>query len=238
MLKNIKSAIHLSQLSSSQIKELQQLLVKLKYGLGNIDGIFGNNTLYAFKRFKEDYKLTNPELFGPTTYSVLITAIDDSLDNKEIDSEIHPKQPIFDKAQSIPNIIDWRDFSCPISKFFTVGEVSKFSTDRIVLNSTHQKNAIQLARLLDQIRLEWGGPIAVTSWYRPPAVNKSVHGAINSQHLTGSGADIYPINSNGKEFEEWLNTRWNRALGYGQRSSKNFSHLDLRPTPSRIRWYY
>lgn len=237
MLKNIKASTKLTDLTTDQMKELQELLVKLKYTLGAVDGIFGNKTHFAYKRFKQDYKLTHPDDFGPTTYGVMVTALNKSLDNAEGD-KIISSQPVFGTALVVPNRIDWNNFDCPVSKFFTVGEVSKFSKERIVRISSHQANVVALAKLLDQIRIEWGGALGVTSWYRPYAVNRAVNGASNSQHLTGSGVDIYPIGRNGREFEKWLDGRWDRALGYGQRSGRNFSHIDLRPTPKRIRWYY
>ena len=237
MLKDIKNATKLTDLNPKQVKELQELLVKLKYSLGTVDGILGNKTNYAYKRFKQDYKLSNPDEFGLTTYGVLITAIQKSLDNTEEDKIVSP-QPIFSIPQIVPNKIDWNNFDCPISKYFTVGEVSKFSKDRIVKIKSHQANAIVLAKLLDKIRIRWGGALGVTSWYRPYAVNLDVGGASNSQHLTASGVDIYPIGADGKKFEKWLDAHWERALGYGQRSGKGFTHCDLRQSPPRIRWYY
>jgi hypothetical protein len=34
----------------------------------------------------------------------------------------------------------------------------------------------------------------ITSWYRPPVVNRAVNGASHSQHLYGRGVDIRPVN--------------------------------------------
>ena len=234
----INNAINIKELSKSQILELQITLTKLGYDAGKADGLYGNNTLYAFNRFKEDLKLTNPGEVGPLTVNYLKLKLEDSLDEKEEESKPHPDQPIFKRPQVVPTEINWLDFASPISRYFTVGEVSQFSKQRIVYNEQHRKNVIQLAKILDEIRETWGKPIGVTSWYRPPAVNASVKGASNSQHITGSGVDIYPIGGDGRAFEKWLDRRYNRALGYGQRSGKSFTHLDLRATPPRIRWYY
>ena len=87
---------------------------------------------------------------------------------------------------------------------------------------------------MDIIRNDWGSGIGVTSWYRPPAVNKAVGGVSNSTHLTGSGVDIFPIGKNIYTFQEWLDKRWPRALGYG--AKRGFVHLDNRN--KRIRWPY
>lgn len=134
-------------------------------------------------------------------------------------------------------IINWQDFESPVSQFFVVGEVSNYDRRRLVPpNSTIAKNARFLAVLLDRIRSDWGSPIGVTSWYRPPAINSAVGGVPNSQHLTGGAADLYPINGKLMEFERFLDHRWDRALGYGMRAGRGFVHVDLRR--GRIRWDY
>ena len=131
--------------------------------------------------------------------------------------------------------IDWNDPSCKISKYFTVGEVTKGDKRRIPEKGSQiEKNILNLAVHLDKIRKDWGHPIIVTSWYRPPVVNKEIGGAKNSQHLYGSAADIKPSGDGVKAFQDWLDKRWDRALGYG--AARGFVHIDLRE--GRIRWNY
>ena len=88
-------------------------------------------------------------------------------------------------------------------------------------------NILQLALELDKIRDEWGCPILVNSCYRPPAVNRAVGGASNSQHLYGRAVDIRPVNPGSlSKFQGWLDQGWFGALGYG--AKKGFVHLDMR----------
>ncbi|MDS3861036.1 D-Ala-D-Ala carboxypeptidase family metallohydrolase [Thermosynechococcaceae cyanobacterium BACA0444] len=134
------------------------------------------------------------------------------------------------------SVIDWNNPNSRVSKYFTVGEVTNNQPARIPPVGPHRDNVIRLARELDLVREAWGGPIGVTSWYRPPAINRAVGGVSNSQHLTGLAADIYPIGRNGREFEAWLDRIWVYALGYGQSSGRGFTHVDLRP--GRARWRY
>ena len=54
----------------------------------------------------------------------------------------------------------------------------------IVANLTH------LAALLEQVRALVGAPVAISSGYRSPALNKAVGGAANSAHVLGLAADI------------------------------------------------
>lgn len=45
-------------------------------------------------------------------------------------------------------------------------------------------------KVLEPIRLKWGGAIKVTSGYRSEIVNKAVNGSKTSAHLYGCAADI------------------------------------------------
>ncbi|MDN2675632.1 D-Ala-D-Ala carboxypeptidase family metallohydrolase [Janthinobacterium sp. SUN033] len=51
-------------------------------------------------------------------------------------------------------------------------------------------NLTRLAALLEQVRALVGAPIAISSGYRSPALNKAVGGTGNSAHVLGLAADI------------------------------------------------
>lgn len=60
-----------------------------------------------------------------------------------------------------------------------------------VPNKEEKQNLKELAeKILQPIRDKWGKPIVVTSGFRSEQVNKAVGGVRNSQHRTGSAADI------------------------------------------------
>jgi putative chitinase len=124
--------------------------------------------------------------------------------------------------------INWQDPGAKISKYFTVGEVTKGDAARIPpAGSAIERNILTLASELDQLRENWGKPVLITSWYRPAAINRAVGGAKNSQHTTGGAADIRPV-SPGEllRFQSWCDAHWFGALGYGAR--RGFVHLDIR----------
>lgn len=128
-----------------------------------------------------------------------------------------------------PSTVDWHDPNSKVSEFFTVAEVTQNDDRRIPRDVSTQESILSLAKELDKIRMAWGSPIGITSWYRPADVNAEVGGVSNSQHILGSAVDIYPMQGDGIKFENWLDVKWgDRALGYGQAAGRGFTHIDLR----------
>ncbi|MGD1849804.1 MAG: D-Ala-D-Ala carboxypeptidase family metallohydrolase, partial [Cyanophyceae cyanobacterium] len=115
---------------------------------------------------------------------------------------------------------------------FTWGEATK-EGDRIPANATISRNIITMARRMEDIRARLGNrPMRITSWYRPPAVNRAVGGARNSTHLYGHGVDFIVVGLSARSAQRILDPWWSGGLGYGP----NFTHVDNRGY--RARWNY
>lgn len=226
-LNNIVEPIALSELNKHYVYELQVALKELGYKVGNLDGIMGTITKNAFNEFKRNTFQNQPDIIGKGSVDILIRLLDKDTDPIEKE-ELHPKQPIAKDSSEVKSINDvvWTNFDSKVSKYFTVGEVTRFDKQRIPNATNIKVNVLKLAQELDKVREAWGNPIGVTSWYRPPAVNRRAGGAKFSQHLNGGAADIYPIGGNLNEFQKWLDVKWFGALGYGAR--KGFIHCDIR----------
>jgi putative chitinase len=236
---NIEKSTKLASLNSDELLEIQKALIALDYDCGKLDGTFGEKTLTAFNKFKADHQLTNLGEIGPTTIQILQMALAKEFEKHE-EEQPHKNQPVviigkINNAINWINAVNWFDFNSHVSTYFTVGEVSQWSQERIVVNPVYKQNVLNLAKELDNIRKAYG-PIGVTSWYRPPGVNRRVGGVPNSTHLTGSAADIYPIGGDVYKFQKWLDSYWEKALGYG--AKRGFVHIDLRSQPKKIRWNY
>ncbi len=54
------------------VRKLQDFLLRLKYPIGTIDGIFGKSTLDALKSLQRDAKLPDTGLFGAQTRRALV----------------------------------------------------------------------------------------------------------------------------------------------------------------------
>ena len=99
--------------------------------------------------------------------------------------------------------------------------------------------ATEICEYLEKLRDKFG-PIKITSGHRPPAINASVGGASQSEHLyqVGCGAvDIYPVNGRGQEMENFCDNDWPYSVGYGM-SYRGFVHLGIRAGRPRVRWDY
>lgn len=82
-----------------------------------------------------------------------------------------------------------------LSKNFSLAELvaSQVATRKGIDNAPTPAivaNLTRLVVLLEQVRALVGAPIAISSGYRSPALNKAVGGAANSAHVLGLAADI------------------------------------------------
>lgn len=81
-------------------------------------------------------------------------------------------------------------------KYFSFQEMERSDTAvrYAIDNSIPENLKNNVARLvdnvLDPLREAWGRPLAVSSGYRCPALNKAVGGSATSHHMKGMAADI------------------------------------------------
>jgi GH24 family phage-related lysozyme (muramidase) len=132
-------------------------------------------------------------------------------------------------------------FSFKITPHITYGEFALGQEARRFDHQHQCDTATKLAQFLEKVRAQFGGrPVIVTSGYRPPAINRAVNGASQSEHLYNaigvgavdfyiSGADIYAV-------QDWCDQNWPHSLGYG--APKGFLHLGIRQGGPRLRWVY
>lgn len=93
---------------------------------------------------------------------------------------------------------------------------------------------VRIANLAQQARNRIGRPFHITSWYRPPEINRRVGGAPLSRHVVGDAIDYYVEGMTGDELYRLLDPWWPGGLGrYGGNRSR-ISHLDARG--HRARW--
>ena len=97
-------------------------------------------------------------------------------------------------------------------------------------------NVQELAKNLQVLRDEMKRPIKINSGYRSPSHNAKVGGAIRSQHLLGTAADIVVNGKTSTQVAaviEQLIAQGKMKEG-GLKAYKSFTHYDIRG--KNIRW--
>jgi hypothetical protein len=92
---------------------------------------------------------------------------------------------------------------------------------------------IRLARLAQQARDRINRPFRITSWYRPPDINREVGGSSLSRHIAGDGMDFYCDGLSGDQIYRALDPWWVGGLGR-YAAYPELCHIDAREY--RARW--
>ncbi|MGD1855442.1 MAG: D-Ala-D-Ala carboxypeptidase family metallohydrolase [Leptolyngbyaceae cyanobacterium] len=115
---------------------------------------------------------------------------------------------------------------------FTWSEATRGGT-RMPPNQATVDGIVRIATLAQQARDRLGRPFLITSWYRPPDINRQVGGASNSRHIVGDAIDFYVNGLSGDQIYWALDPWWPGGLGRYTRFP-SLSHLDARGY--RARW--
>lgn len=108
--------------------------------------------------------------------------------------------------------------------------------DGTIVPQKYMANLQELANNLQVLRDCINEPILITgSGYRTVSHNKNVGGAVNSQHLTASGADINARNYTPKQLAEFIETliESGEMKQGGLGVYRGFVHYDIRGTKAR-----
>jgi GH24 family phage-related lysozyme (muramidase) len=142
--------------------------------------------------------------------------------------------------QSAPRFTPSSPFTTRVTPHIIYGELCLGEERRRFVNEAQCQIATELCAFAEKSRAHFGNkPIVITSGHRPPAVNQSVNGASNSEHLykPGCGAiDFYIDGVPVKALQDWCDKNWAFSLGYG--APKGFVHLGIRTGRPRVRWDY
>ena len=91
--------------------------------------------------------------------------------------------------------------------------------------------SLELVRVLQEARDHFGVPITINSAYRTPDYNKKVGGAVNSQHMRGTAADITIKGVSPDRVYAYFCEKYPNLYGIGKYPT--FTHIDVRDTKAR-----
>jgi hypothetical protein len=154
-------------------------------------------------------------------------ARDNSQDRPKPSPVVVPKRP----ARWTPNNIQLFATIIPNGNF-TWAEATHGGT-RMPPNQATVDAMVRIAQLAQRARNQIGRPFIVTSWYRPPAINRAVGGARYSRHLVGDAIDFLCEGLTGNQLYWSLEPWWPGGLGR-YISFPNLCHIDARNY--RARW--
>lgn len=105
-------------------------------------------------------------------------------------------------------------------------------------NGVQQMASKALLKMIEQIRVQFGKPLKLTSGFRSVLYNNELiqrgfKAATNSQHLKGEAADLSPYNLADMAKLETICSKYSKAIGV----DKTFIHVDTRTDKVR-RWTY
>lgn len=100
-------------------------------------------------------------------------------------------------------------------------------------NCGHITVDVVLLDILQKIRSHFGQRIKITSANRCPAHNAHIGGAVDSQHMKGTAADIQVADTMPESVADYAETLLPNWGGIGR--YKTFTHIDVRKNKARWR---
>lgn len=236
-LQTYDDRLHITEVAQNTalLAEIQQLLLIGDFYNGRATGWLNNETTEAFKRFKQSAYLEYPSILGKSTAKELLEIAGIGEHPQPRDAVSDP--PVISQGKSL-KLPTGDTVYChepiPGTRNFCWGEATKNGT-RIPVTKDVVQHIIKVAGILETARTVLGDrKMVVTSWYRPPTVNRAVGGVPNSRHLIGDGVDFVVQGMNPLETFKVLNPWLGGKGGLGK--SHVFVHLDARGY--RARWDY
>lgn len=175
-------------------KTVQRYLKELGFYKGKIDGVFGQKTRNAIKKFQKKYKLTVDGICGKKTIAKLKKVYADHLKKKTKEKVKKITSKAIFSFQNSDGSINWdkaeksgfkkSEFKCHCNGKYCNGYPANIS--------------VYLVNALINIRKHFGGKVKITSGLRCVKHNKKIGGVTGSKHTKGKAADIIVYDKNGK----------------------------------------
>ncbi|TKB45688.1 peptidoglycan-binding domain-containing protein [Thalassotalea mangrovi] len=148
-----------------EVKNIQEILLRLGYNPGPDDGAFGSKTESAIIQFQEDNNLYADGIVGPTTWEALRVALEINLDEQNL-------------SITKPDLIDW--VRVPADPY-------RNGYNRFLLREDAAKAYLNVREVV----VEAGGQITSSGARRSLTASVSASRSATSFHYTGRAIDLF-----------------------------------------------
>lgn len=186
------------------IEQKQCLLYYLGYYTGRIDGIWGEQSIGATKKFQHAYLLREDGVFDTTTENKILSVI------------YSDTPPVLSKKDDEPDswwdeieYFDRSEFACKCGK---CGGYPKEPQEKLV-------------KVADRVRKHFGKPATVSSGVRCTTHNANVGGVSNSRHLSGKAMDFSVQGIGGNTLLAYVQKQ--PEIRYAYVIEGNWVHMDI-----------
>lgn len=193
------------------VKQKQNLLSYLGYYVGNVDGIWGEESRDATIMFQDDFSgLSVDGIAGPETEKALKHAVAYGMPNKKVvvSENKNDTKTFWDEIEHF----DRSEFKCKCGGKYCNGYPAE-PDERMV-------------RIADQLRKNLRVPITIVSGLRCKTWNDIQGGVSNSQHMYGEAADIHAKGVSQSRVEAELDKIGGVRYHYAIKGSSNV-HFDV-----------
>ena len=177
------------------MKRLQMNLKFYGYYDGEIDGIKGEKTLNAIKRYQADKGLTVDGIAGQKTIDCLRNEI------------VELQKELCVTVDGVAGNETITAFNNKVgNETYSWDDIKHFKKSEFTCKCGCGLNNIQLevVKIADEVREHFGSSAIVTSGTRCEKHNKEVGGVSNSRHLKGKAIDMYVQNVSWYDLLEYL----------------------------------
>lgn len=165
--------------------------------VNNVDGIWGERSKEATRRFQSSYELVSDGIFGPLTEAEILEAVHEG------------KRPG----------INWDEV-----KYFGRGEFMCNCGGKYCGGFPAEPAAL-LVKTADKVRGHFGRTAMVSSGVRCQQHNKNVGGVANSRHLTGKAMDFRVEGKTAAEVLAYVQQQ--PQVRYAYAIDGNYVHMDV-----------
>lgn len=186
------------------IKQKQCLLAYLGYYTGAIDGVWGNQSASATKKFQQDYGIEADGLFGEATENAVKDAVNYGMPAKE---ETASTGTFWDDIK----YFERKEFECKCGNIYCNGYPAEMEE--------------KLIRVADRVRDNFGATATVSSGLRCTKHNANVGGVSNSRHLSGKAMDFCIKGKTASQVLAYVQKQ--PEIRYAYAIDSQFVHMDI-----------